>query len=63
MTDERCFACGRKLGKNPKLVDTRDDQKVFVGRECYKKVVEAGEKGYQYPGIGPKLYLLKEEKP
>ena len=57
-----CFACDRKLGRNPKLVDTRDDQTVYVGTECYKLVMAAGEKGYQPPAGGPRLYPLKTEK-
>lgn len=60
-TTEPCFACGRKLGKNPKLVDTRDDQTVFVGRECFKLIVTAGENGYQPPSGGPRLYLLEDK--
>jgi hypothetical protein len=55
---EPCFACGRKLGKNPLRVDTRDDQTVFVGRECGKLVIAAGENGYQPPRGGPRLYPL-----
>lgn len=57
--DEKCFACGRKLGKSPKLADTRDDQKVFVGSECFKMIQKAGESGYQPPGGGPRLYEVK----
>ncbi len=57
----RCFACDRALGKNPKLVDTRDDQTVYVGRECYKLVVAAGEAGYQPPIGGPKLWVLRAD--
>ena len=53
-----CFACGKKLGKAPRLVDTRDDQTVYIGRECYKLVVAAGAEGYQPPRGGPRLWLL-----
>lgn len=57
--DERkCFACDRKLGGSPQLVDTRDDQHVFVGAECFGLIVAAGNKGYQPPKGGPRLYLL-----
>lgn len=59
---ERCFACNKPLGKTPRLVDTRDGQKVFVGRECYKLVAAAGESGYRYPGAGPRLWLLPEDE-
>lgn len=62
--NEKCFACGRKLGKTPLLVDTRDGQTVFVGRECAKLVLAMGEQGYRPPRGGPKLYPMKnrEEK-
>lgn len=58
MTTERCFACGRRLGRNPLLVDTRDDQQVFVGRECAKHVLSAGEDGWQPPKGGPRLFPI-----
>lgn len=53
---DKCFACGRKLGRKPVLVDTRDAQLVYVGRECYKLVRAAGNAGYQPPKGGPRLY-------
>lgn len=56
--DERCFACGRAVGQSPKMADTRDDQIVFVGRECYKLIVAAGADGYQPPTGGPRLWLV-----
>jgi len=59
----RCFACGKKLGKNPTLVDTRDAQLVYVGSECLKLILAAGEAGYQPPGIGPRLYPMRKENP
>lgn len=52
----KCFACGRKLGKKPHLVDTRDDQRVYVGSECYELVKAAGEAGYQPLLGGPRLW-------
>lgn len=55
---ERCFACGRLLGKNPALADTRDGQTVFVGSECFKFIKTAGEHGWQPPRGGPRLYLI-----
>jgi len=57
--DEKCFACDRSLPKHRKLVDTRDAQTVYVGPECYKKIVQAGAAGYQPPLGGPRLYLLE----
>lgn len=62
---EKCFACDRPLGKNPRLVDTRDGQKVYVGSECAKLVDDAGDAGYQPPRGGPRLWPLaisEEEK-
>lgn len=37
------------------MVDTRDDQLVFVGSECFKQITEAG---WQPPKGGPRLYPL-----
>ncbi len=64
MRDEKCFLCGRKLGKHPMLADTRDDQIVAIGSECAKLVRQAGELGYGGPDWKPgyvKVYLLKED--
>lgn len=47
---KKCFACDKRLGSKPAIVDTRDDQTVFVGSECYKKIKAAGEKGYKPAG-------------
>jgi hypothetical protein len=47
MTD-KCFACDRPL-KGKHLVDTRDDQTVFVGPDCFKRVKAAGDAGWQPP--------------
>lgn len=47
MTHKKCFACDKKLGKNPHVADTRDDQTVFVGADCYKKIEKAGQEGYR----------------
>ncbi len=56
---DKCFACGRKLGKNPHRVDTHEDQQPFVGRECFKLIKAAGEAGYQPPLGGPRLWIIK----
>jgi hypothetical protein len=58
MKEEPCFACGRPGAT--RMVDTRDDQIVRVGSDCYRKIESAGEKGYQPPRGGPRLYLMKE---
>ena len=55
---ERCFACDRVLGKNPTRVDTRDAQTVFVGSECAKHILAAGDAGWQPPKGGPRLFPL-----
>lgn len=55
-----CFACGKRLGKNPRLADTRDGQTVYVGSECYELIRVAGTNGYQPPAGGPRLYLIVE---
>lgn len=55
----RCFACNKTLGKAPALVGCKDEQTVYVGRECFKAIEAAGEQGYQPPKGGPRLYLLK----
>ena len=42
----KCFACDKKLGINPAIADTKDDQYVFVGTDCYQKIKKAGAEGY-----------------
>lgn len=55
--DERCFACGKKLGKRKAHgAHTDDEQNVFVGSECYKLILAAGRKGYQPKRGGPRLF-------
>jgi hypothetical protein len=58
----RCFACNRKLGRLPYCADTREDQFVHVGRECYKLIQAAGEMGYQPLNGGPRLYVLTADR-
>ena len=59
---ERCFACNRPLRtRNPKRVDTRDAQVVYVGADCFKLVVAAGEGGYQPPLGGPRLFVIADQ--
>ena len=53
---ERCFACDRPITGTPRLADTRDDQIVYVGPDCYRQIVATGEDGYQPAKGGPKLY-------
>lgn len=56
----KCFACDKRLGKRPSIADTRDGQFVFVGSECYRLIVAAGEVGYQPPLGGPRLYRIPQ---
>ena len=53
-----CFACARRLGTHPHMVECMDEQTVYVGSECFKKITQAGRAGYQPPLGGPKLYLM-----
>jgi hypothetical protein len=55
---DNCFACGKPLTSTKRLVDTRDDQRVYVGPDCFAKVVKAAEVGYQPPKGGPRLWVL-----
>lgn len=59
MDNAVCFACGRRLGKNPLVVTCVDEQDVTVGRECAKAIQAAGAAGYQPPRGGPRLFLLE----
>jgi hypothetical protein len=59
---ECCFACGRVLGKKPAMVDTLEDQTVFVGSECFKYIKAAGNAGWRPPLGGPRLYLLTDKR-
>lgn len=56
-----CFVCDKDITKAKKyLVDTRDDQTVYVGSECYKRIKEAGENGYNKDNHPLKCYLIDE---
>ena len=52
----RCYACDRKLGARPRVADTRDDQIVVVGPECWRHIRQAGAAGWQPARGGPRLY-------
>ncbi len=56
-TGDRCYSCDRLL-KSAWWADTRDDQIVVVGAECHRRIVAAGEAGYQPRLGGPRLYAL-----
>ena len=59
---DNCFVCGKKLGKNPRRVDTHEDQFPSVGVECYKIVKAAGAAGYQPPLGGPRVWVITEDR-
>lgn len=58
----KCFACDKILTGARQYVraETSDGQRVLVGRECFRKIKDAGDQGYQPPLGGPKLFPLKE---
>lgn len=57
MSHNKCFACGKKLGKYGELADTRDDQVVLVGSECSKHIMKAGSEGYVPLKGGARLFM------
>jgi len=44
------------------MADTRDDQVVKVGPDCFKHVRAGGALGWQPPRGGPRLYLPTEHR-
>lgn len=60
---DKCFACGRWLGLNYALVDTRDGQLACVGRVCLRHVLAGGAGGWQPPLGGPRLFPLAQGRP
>jgi len=56
----RCFACNRVL-KTGYQVSCADDQKPVVGSECWNKIAQAGDAGWQPPLGGPRLFQYKPE--
>ena len=59
---DKCFACDRKLGRNPAVADTHEDQWVFVGSECFKRILASGTEGWQPPKGGPRLWMVTRER-
>ena len=59
MSEQKCFACDRPLGDSPIMAQCEDDQIVYVGRECARRIKDAGDFGYQPPKGGPLLYSLE----
>jgi hypothetical protein len=54
----KCFACDKIMKKEALTAnaDTQDGQTVMVGPDCLKRIIAAGNQGYQPPLGGPKLY-------
>lgn len=55
-TEGHCFACNKPL-KEARHAQTSDDQNVYVGRECSRRISAMGIHGYQPPLGGPRLYM------
>ncbi len=61
--DDKCYICGKAFKTTSKkyLVNVnKDDQHVYVGPECYKRVVKADKDGYQPKGDIIKYYINKD---
>lgn len=57
---DKCFACDRAL-RRPHIVRCIDEQTVFVGPECFRRVRESGAAGYQPPLGGPQLFEISQQ--
>lgn len=62
MGSDGCYLCGRKMQSTRYLVDTGEDQDVYVGAECYRKVVAAGKAGIKVPDSGVRLYPMTAKR-
>lgn len=56
----KCFACDRAL-RRPHLVRCIDEQTVFVGPECFRRISASGKTGYQPPLGGPRLFCISQQ--
>ena len=54
----KCYLCSKSLTREKYLVDTRDSQTVYVGGDCYRKIISAGEEGVAVTGSGLRLYVM-----
>lgn len=57
----KCFACDKPLKHRWFLAATMDGQRVFVGSECWRKVMNWRYFGYYPPKGGPKIRPLELE--
>lgn len=60
---DKCFACDKQLTTNYFVADTRDGQVVHVGNDCYRKIMAAGEAGFQPDKGGPRLWPFSKPQP
>jgi len=59
-----CFACDRRIrSAAPAVAHCSDEQSVFVGADCFRKIKAAGKDGYRPPKGGPRLFISKPSKP
>lgn len=58
---ERCYACDRPIKDelHVRKIFTSDNQMQYVGVNCFNKVRKAGDKGWQPPKGGPRLFETK----
>jgi hypothetical protein len=59
MSKTKCFACDKATSR-PRLVRCIDEQTVFVGADCFRRIKYSGKDGYQPPFGGPKLYCISQ---
>lgn len=57
----KCFACNRLIKQRRFLVRCADEQTVFIGPECFKRV-KASSNGYQPSLGGPRLFLISDNQ-
>lgn len=60
----KCFACDRPLRGRQReyLVRCADEQTVFIGSDCFRRVRETGPDGYQPPLGGPRLFEISQQQ-
>lgn len=58
----RCYACGKPLRSWQTAYMLDDDQAAQpVGSDCFRHVVQAGERGWQPPQGGPPLFHHQQD--
>lgn len=53
---DRCFVCNKQLKKEIRMASTCDGQRIYVGPDCYKKIIGMQHHGHQPLLGGPRLY-------